>query len=239
LNLREIETKKSVKVTANRFTSIIPEEKVEEDKSFAQLGLISSPCEPIVTEEPITVDRAAQILHVNSTELANQFVNADFYIYTKRVRGFKSVILVKTRNNEAFVLKVVKSEYPEAYRVIQEKQRRPEARFFEISSQHPSEDTGIIVAHDYGVSDSDSLVTMGVFDFVGSIALNPSDCGQIQQLASMGMSFAKENDVFDDNAGNIIVKDGKLYYIDLGLTYFSELTTCLNLLSNIKLTPVR
>lgn len=233
----EVEEPVDTAVSSTTTTPTTEKKVAENSDAMTQPNLASLPHKPTVTEDRITVERAAQILGVNPAELEKQFVDADFYIYTNRVGDYKSTILVKTKDNEAFVLKLVKPNYPKAYLAIQEKQKRPYARFFTIQSSIRPDATGHIIAVDYNVPVADNL-TMGVFDFMGSTRFNPFNDRQIQQLAQMGISFAMDNDIFDHNPGNIVVKDGKLYYIDVGLAYSPEPTKCLNLLKNIEVSLV-
>jgi|GEM_PF-6940410 len=183
-----------------------------------KLNEIQQKLNPITTEDPITADEAADTFGVDSTSLAAQFPGASFYNYTHRVGGYKTVVLVRTVDGKAFVLGSCPLGYEEEYNRIRKQQKRPNAFFFTIKPQKS------------GKPDK----KMKAVNFMGSQGINPLDRAQIQKLAQMGMSFTKENDVFDENPGNILVKDDELYYIDKDLKYLPKPTMCFALLENIE-----
>lgn len=174
--------------------------------------------EPKATEELITAEEVAEMFKVTVAALLAKYPGAKFYKYSNKVGGWKDVTLVRTKEGKALVLGKGKPGYESDYNKIKEKQKRPNIDCFTLAAKNPG--------------DADVLLKAG--DFMGSQGINPRDSSHINQLAEMGMAFTLENDNFDPNAGNILVKDGKLYYIDQDLTYASERTLCLNLLKNIE-----
>lgn len=184
----------------------------------AEILTIKRKLEPKATEELTTAEEVAEKFGVNLAALQAKYPGANFYDYTNRVGGYKSVTLVRTKDGKALVLGKCKPEYESAYNKIKEKQKRPNIDFFTLAAKNPG----------------DADVQLKAGDFMGSQGIDPRDPSHINQLAEIGMAFTLENDTFDPNAGNILVKDGELYYIDQDLTYASQATLSLNLLKNIE-----
>ncbi len=139
-----------------------------------------------------------------ATTLKQKFPNAVFYEYTNRVGNYKNVLLVEIEGKK-YVVRRSKLSYIEAYKKLQQSEHRP--NFIVIPSEMENSENN---------PESEFLF---LAEFIGPETIDFRNREQLALLARLGAAFAKNENVFDNNLGNIVVHGGQLYYIDKDLFY--------------------
>lgn len=133
----------------------------------------------------------------------------EILIFENPIGNSKPVPLI-ILNGEKFVLKHTGEEYMTNYAKIQAAEHRPEMREVKIDGK-----------------------LYGLFRFVGDRGMDYTDREQLKQLCEIGIASARRGVEFDPNPGNLLVEDGKVYYIDVALDYVHNPTLAESVVGNI------
>jgi hypothetical protein len=128
--------------------------------------------------------------------LRRRFPNAEYFIFKNFVGESPNVVVVGV-DNKKYVPKSIHSEnYESSYLSIFERENRPVALFF-----------------------SDGEKKYGLFEFVGGRTVDYSNFSELEQVVRLGVVSSARKTMFDPNPGNLVVDNGRVFYIDEGLTY--------------------
>lgn len=130
-------------------------------------------------------------------------------VFENRVGNWKPVPLIVIKGKK-YVLKKVKPEYFAEYVKIKEVEHRPDMQEVIVNGNH-----------------------YGLFEFKGDKVMDFTNKQHLEQLCEIGIASAKRGTTFDPNEGNLLVEDGRLYYIDVGLDYTKISSTAKAMLANL------
>lgn len=131
-------------------------------------------------------------------------------LYENQVGNWKPVPLL-TISGKRFVLKKVDTQYLSTYRSIQDAEHRPNISEIVIAGQN-----------------------YGLFEFKGDTIIDFTNKDHLTQLCDIAIASARRGTMFDNNQGNLLIDDGRLFYIDVGLTYGRSKTPLDTVLANIE-----
>ena len=129
--------------------------------------------------------------------ILNKFPQAHFYYYTNHVGNYRP-FRVADMNGEKFCYRKESQDYIEKYKKIQDLEHRPP------------------IAHQI----SDIIL----IPYMGSKTIAYNNIHDLALLAQLQVTFSLENphQFIDHNAGNLVIKNGKLFYVDQTLSYCSS-----------------
>ncbi len=142
------------------------------------------------------------------------FPEAKFYSYVNRVGNYKDVTLVEAQD-KTYVLQVfpkLPSDYQQRYEKLKDQQHRPESETYEIENEKT-------ISKGFQEETITTRFTIRFFEFMGSETIDFRNPEHLELLVKLETAFIEQCDLIDLNDGNLVIKDGKLYYIDKDLSY--------------------
>lgn len=154
--------------------------------------------------------KSSKFLNRNTVlALKQQWPEAEFYEFENKVGNWKPVLMIEI-NGRGFIVKKIDDEYLLEYNKIKNEECRPDVIVEKIEGQ-----------------------TYGLFEFMGSETVDYTNLDHLGQVVDLALASTKRKTTFDPNPGNLVIKEGKLNYIDVGLNYASRENLTDALLQNI------
>lgn len=194
---------------------------MDETKPFSQ-NTISS-ITKIRDNDPKLVDELNTHYHNSISEFAkkaiqNTYPKATFYLYENPVGNHRPIFLVKTKDSqETFVIRIFTSSsralsYLNEYEKVQEIEQRPKLDMLTINYSKQ-------IQINYLSYVINNQIFISLSEFIGTESINFHNRDHLKLLIQLANVFIKQSKGIDLNNGNLVLRDGKMYYVDKDLNY--------------------
>ena len=195
--------------------------KVIRTWEWNKIEKLTLPIKDFSSKKPIEMAKAAKNLNLSPEQLKSIFPDAKFFDFLNQVGNYKNVVLVQKQDKKEAILKPIRDpKYISRYNEIKKGEKRPDIVFHALL-QDEKEDA------------AKDPYFLAEIDYMGTERINWTNNDQIHQLVQLGLATAQRKTAFDPNPGNLVVHDGKLYYIDKDLNYDNSQTIVMSLVINI------
>lgn len=164
-------------------------------QNILQNTVLMEKIENLSEEELTRFSNATELGNSTRAFLRDKYPDVQFYKYLNKVGNCKSVLVMETKGQK-YVVRALDAEsakdYLSKYEELKEKQHRPNINVVENGEEW-----------------------IMLSEFMGSETIDWSNKGHLILLANLiNEGFVTEKDAIDINEGNLVVNNGKLFYID-------------------------